>query len=391
LAAGVHPTTRARIPTRRSARLIAIGAITLAAFLTLALAPRAEAVLYWSNFGGAHMFGETAIGRANLDGTAIDQTFIRANSSPTGVAVDDTHVYWAEPVDPGSIARANLDGTGVDHNFIAADLPTAVAVDDAHVYWANWGSDSIGRANLDGSGVDQNFIIAPASSPFGVAVDATHVYWGDLGSDSIGRANLDGSGVDQNFITTAGDPRGVTADDTHVYWGDLGSDSIGRANMDGTGVDPSFIAGASAWDVAVDATHVYWASRAANSIGRANLDGTGVDQSFIDAADPFGVAVDSPAFVSFGKVKKNEKRGTATITAKVPVPGELRLAENRKVKGKQKGADIAGKEKLPVKPKGKAKKELNETGKAKVRAKVTYIPDGGKQDTRSRKIKLIKR
>jgi hypothetical protein len=153
------------------------------------------------------------------------------------------------------------------------------------------------------------------------------------------------SGVDQNFITTAEDPRGVTADDTHVYWGDLGSDSIGRANMDGTGVDPNFIAGASAWDV----------------------------------------------FVSLGKVKKNERRGTAKITAKVPVAGELRLAENRKVKGTQKGADAVGKEKLPVKPKGKAKKQLNETGKAKVTANVTYTPEGGTANTESKRIKLVKR
>jgi virginiamycin B lyase len=251
LAADVLPATRAPTPTRQSAPLIVIGAIALAALLSLAFAPRAEALIYWSNFG------DTTIGRANLDGTGVDKTFIDPNGSPTGLAVDEAHVYWASPFGGAdlidSIGRANLDGTGVDHNFIAgANLPTAVAVDDAHVYWANWGTDSIGRANLDGTGVDQGLI--PAGGPFGVAVDATHVYF-DSGRDSIGRANLDGTGVDPSFIAAASFPQGVAVDDAHVYW-TTGRDSIGRANLDGTGVDPSFIAGVSAGNVAVDAAHV---------------------------------------------------------------------------------------------------------------------------------------
>jgi hypothetical protein len=44
-----------------------------------------------------------------------------------------------------------------------------------------------------------------------------------------------------------------------------------------------------------------------------------------------------------------------------------------------------------VKPRGKAKKRLNKRGKAKVKAKVTYFPDCGTSDTKSKKIKLVKR
>ena len=62
-----------------------------------------------------------------------------------------------------SIGRANLDGTGVDQQFVPAPgiTPCGIAVDAAHVYWAVQGQDTIGRANLDGSGANQAFIPNP--------------------------------------------------------------------------------------------------------------------------------------------------------------------------------------------------------------------------------------
>jgi len=94
---------------------------------------------------------------------------------------------------------------------------------------------------------------------------------------------------------------------------------------------------------------------------------------------------------SFGKVKKNKKRGTAKLTVNVPGGGELELDKTKKVKADDESAEDAGKEKLSIKPKGKAKKKLNTKGKAKVKANVTYTPDGGSPNTEDKKIKLKKR
>ena len=76
---------------------------------------------------------------------------------------------------------------------------------------------------------------------------------------------------------------------------------------------------------------------------------------------------------------------------KVPGSGELQLAKTQKVKVDNEVAEDEGKEKLQVKPKGKARKALNRKGKAKVKAEVTYTPEGGEPNTGSKKIKLIKR
>jgi CSLREA domain-containing protein len=94
---------------------------------------------------------------------------------------------------------------------------------------------------------------------------------------------------------------------------------------------------------------------------------------------------------SFGKVNRNKKKGTAKLTVKVPGPGELELAKTKQLKSRQKRADAAGKEKLKLKPRLRAKKRLDERGKVRINAKVTYTPDGGKPNTQSKRIKLIKR
>jgi virginiamycin B lyase len=85
------------------------------------------------------------------------------------VAVDAGHVYWANVV-AGTIGRANLDGTGANQSFIGgASRPRGVAVDARHVYWTDEATGTIGRANLDGTDANHSFI-GGASAPFGVAV-----------------------------------------------------------------------------------------------------------------------------------------------------------------------------------------------------------------------------
>jgi hypothetical protein len=275
-------------------------AVGVVSAIGAAYASGASAYVYWANGGGG--LGGT-IGRANLDGTGAGS--LKNANKPTGVAVDGTHLYWADNA-YSTIGRANLDGTGARF-IIGASNPTGVAVDGTHVYWANGGFGSanggygsgttIGRANLDGTGANQSFITG-AENPTGVAVDGTHVYW--AGTRGIGRANLDGTGANQSFISyvDANYAWGVAVDGTHVYWADRGYRTIGRANLNGTGVNHSFITGANRpTGVAVDGTHVYWANGGGGSgttIGRANLNGTGANQSFITGVfDPWGVAVDA--------------------------------------------------------------------------------------------------
>jgi hypothetical protein len=182
---------------------------------------------------GAHIYWVTAtggVGRANLDGTGVNADFIAglgndgagpgAGALPCGVTVDAAHLYWANAT-TGAIGRANLDGTGVNQDFITglstpglAASPCGVVVDEAHIYWGN-SAGTIGRANLDGSGVENNFI--SGSGMFGTfpvvcAHDSAYLYWGHtapgVSTYWIGRARLDGSDVRNNFISGDFQPTG---------------------------------------------------------------------------------------------------------------------------------------------------------------------------------------
>ena len=116
------------------------------------------------------------------------------------------------------------------------------------------------------------------------------------------------------------------------------------------------------------------------------------DQCPTDASTqgPCGGGGDDANDFSFGKVNKNKKKGTAKLTVEVPAPGELDLAKTKKVKADE-GAITPGGAFVSIKPRGKVKKKLNNEGKAKVKAILTYTRTGGSPNTKDKKIKLVKR
>jgi hypothetical protein len=82
---------------------------------------------------------------------------------PDGVAVDGSHLYWADDFSgsgefgAGTINDADLNGNG-PHVIVTGQLgPSAgVAVDASHLYWSAAalhvsGFGSVWQANLDGS------------------------------------------------------------------------------------------------------------------------------------------------------------------------------------------------------------------------------------------------
>ncbi|MEI8082827.1 MAG: hypothetical protein WCI74_13390 [Actinomycetes bacterium] len=301
-------------------------AVVIAAALAMAgailIAPgaanAASGHVFWSNL-------ESSLGRANLDGTGVNQSLI-TGGDPHLMAVDATHVYWANAA-TGSVGRANLDGTGTNQSFITGGNGTyGVAVDATHIYWSNLNGNAIGRANLDGTGVNQSFITG-LGEPYGIAVTATTIYWTNFSTDSIGRANINGTGANASFITGGNRTEGLAVDAAHVYWANQGLGKVGRANLDGTGVNQTFIDGAGTVGVAVDATYVYWANQDEGKVGRANLDGTGVNQSFITGGtSTFGVAVEVQPQPPTPPIAQVPLGGCVTSGGTIPRTGEKRLA-----------------------------------------------------------------
>lgn len=399
-------------------------ALSLVALLAATWAPRADAAVYWGSGG--------FLGAANLDGSNfVDGVPYGAANVPEignicGVAVSDGYLYWAD-ASRGSIGRTGLGSnpTGlvnfiretvpIDEAFVSGiTRPCGVAVDGSHIYWADMAGMAIGRANLDGSGVDRNFI-SGVSSPCGVGVDGGHLYWGDFVGGTIGRALLGGGNVEENFIEGATGPCGVAADSSNLYWSNWDGSSIGRANLDGSGADNQFIGGLSnPCGVAVDGSHVYWTNwLARDPVGRANLDGSAVQRSLVSTefySASCGVALDARSFVApppppsapifLGKLQRGLGKGVAYVNVKVPKTGGVLDVITPALSWKYAGPPTADggywlwQIKIGPGKTGKAANKLRQRlvkkGSAAITLEVTYTEPGKAPYTASRPLVLVR-
>jgi hypothetical protein len=333
-------TRRERLEFRRGRRsrgplslaAMASGAASVALFIALAFASRADAYIYWSNDLGSYPSPNYGIGRAELSGQNEIKSFI-PNVKAFSLEVGGGRIYWTVNNGNGTpwIGSANIDGTGATDQFAHIDTVPGdtypawgvdVGVGGGYFYWLGFRSFTppadrtgytIGRAKLDGSGAEQNLISDEGSvdenhSPRAIAADGDHVYWlYEINDYSypyspdqlvIGRANLNGTGVVPHFIDVGPleihGGLGLAVDAAHIYWGESTLNAIGRANLDGPGVNRQFVPASAPTGVEVDAQHIYWFTLGYGLIGRSSLDSSGANSAFFDPTGHLvqGLAVD---------------------------------------------------------------------------------------------------
>ena len=189
--------------------------------------------------------------RTNLV-TNSQSTLISGLTSPSSLAVDAAHIYWVDGL-RRAIGRASLDGSQVDRTFIpwtGGSAPSGLAVDAAHIYWSDGPNREIGRASLDGSDVDPYFMYAwtPTSDgPSGIAVAGGHIYWS--AGPAIFAGSLDGYMEDIVYWGYGSGTviRTIAVDGTYLYfsWRDpfAPTNTIGRVQLDGSwNYDERFVA-----------------------------------------------------------------------------------------------------------------------------------------------------
>jgi hypothetical protein len=93
-------------------------------------------------------------------------------------------------------------------------------------------------------------------------------------------------------------------------------------------------------------------------------------------------------------IRRNKKKGTATITAGIDFAGEL-IASGKGVKASSAAVTsksvAAGQAQLVIRAKGKKRRNLNEKGKVKLKLSVTFTPASGSPHTQPLKVKLKKK
>ncbi|MBS1844466.1 MAG: hypothetical protein JST53_08630 [Actinobacteria bacterium] len=393
-------------------RLIAL----LAVALPLAFAASAHAYVYWGDYQAG------TIGRANLDGTNVNDSFIHTGGTPLQLAINSSYIYWAnEP--GGTIGRAKLDGTQVEPAFITNNgKPTGVAVSSEYIFWSTV-TGNIGRAKLDGTEQKPN-LITGVGVPCGVAVDSGSVYWQSNVAlkGVVGRAPFTGISPQTEFVKETGSTGscGVAVNSANIFWANTGflnsnATEIGRANAtDGKAVNPSLIGDANGpCGVAVFGTQLYWPNKGNSTIGRANTDGTAVNESLINvgAGEICGVAVDSlssplipppsgepgpssgagsgsgaspsptpppptAGIVRVVKIAYDKKRGTARISVSINEAGAISITGKGLATAKASALG-AGTVIVTVKASRGKRATLKATGKLATTANVAFAPSNG--------------
>lgn len=111
-----------------------------------------------------------------------------------------------------------------------------------------------------------------------------------------------------------------------------------------------------------------------------------------DGSDIGAVELQPSNALALGKLKRNRRKGTATLTVLLPQPSAGALTLHGKGLKTQRAA-ITGQArvKLKVIGRGAVKKALRKRGKRKVRIQVTYAPSGNVAATANRKAKLVQK
>jgi len=365
--------------------------------------------VYWANFGA------DKISYANLNGSggADLNTAGATVEGPSGVVVHPTagRVYWTNYT-ANKISFANLNGSGgADLDTTGAPLggPKGAAIDTAtgKIYWANTDAATIGYATLSGGGggqLDIGRLIE--GKPVGVAIEpASRIYWGNVGTNLVESSSLSFAGGGWN-IQGAGATRDGVAFPALLQRPRMSQfPAIEGKHLPGATLTCS----RGEWRADVVESFLYMAPQSfayqwyrngkpeagatspsllANKVGTYGCSVTATNAADSDTEfSPIDFSVNTT--VKFRKVTFNRKKGTATLRVEVTGRGRLDLYGKGVANAQRKHAE--GTTKITVGTSGKARIKLRDTGKARVKATVSYTPEGGKAIKRRKAIVLRKK
>ena len=223
--------------------------------------------------GGRLFYAESGARRVaavNVDGSSFAD--LASVFGVVGVAVDATHVYWADHVYDGSVGRVPRGGGPSITLAPGKKGPIRVAVDDTDLYWTEYYSNEV-RAVAKAGGTPRT-IARGIDSPVGIAVDADAIYFVDS-SGSAYRVEKRGGAMRVLASTTSSTGRaygrGLALDGPNVYFTSEAAGLVTKVPKVG-GASTVIASGADFPDgLALDDSCVYWADTSGPTKGKGKV------------------------------------------------------------------------------------------------------------------------
>jgi len=138
--------------------------------------------IWWVNWGGGQ------VRRGTLT-SGVPINLATSQGELLSVAVDDTHAYWTSG-NPSNLIRRGLKGETSTPVTLASEqtsTPIGLAVDATHVYFASADAGTVSRVAKSGSPATVELLATGQGYPAFMAVDATAIYWANRDGGQIMR------------------------------------------------------------------------------------------------------------------------------------------------------------------------------------------------------------
>jgi hypothetical protein len=216
--------------------------------------------------------------KAGGDSVLLAESEMRERRGPSGIAVDDSRVYWTLYFESdGFVMAVNKQGGDPERLASGQDGAFFIVAQSNHVYWSNHAGQGKQVMHFDLANRDLSVVAKDQYNPTWVAVDEHSVYWTNLRRKrgAIMRAGIDGGGVEE-FAGQLGGPSVVALDENQVYWTDLvlppGVEAevsfIRKRSKTGGTQETVVEVKGHLWGLAVDDQHLYWTNYSEGRLGR---------------------------------------------------------------------------------------------------------------------------